>query len=207
MISCKSIRQWSHPISNTTSQRKHGTSLDTWKKVKWVVFIDGKVIMIKKGAMLWCIDYETVCMTIWNCHVSLRTNGGTPSQIAHPRENMGQVLGTMWKKGKWVVFRDSKVIIIKNGTMLRCTAYETLCMTIWNCNVSLRTNGGTHQCIGSELHNVQWYWWDSVCRSQPQTPRSTRGFQGLHVLFKKELRNRVHLVHKDVDAHYMWIWI
>ena len=53
---------------------------------------DSKVIIIKKGAMLWCIDYETICMTIWNCNVSLRTNGGTPSQIAHPRENMGRVL-------------------------------------------------------------------------------------------------------------------
>ena len=30
-------------------------------------------------------------------------------------------------------------------------------------------------------------------------------FKDSHVLFKKELRNRVHLVHKDVDAHYMWI--
>ena len=27
------------------------------------------------------------------------------------------------------------------------------------------------------------------------------------MLYKKELHDRVHVVHKDVDAHYMWIRI
>ena len=83
--------------------------------------------------------------------------------------------------------------------MLRCTAYETLCMTIWNCNVSLRTNGGTHQWISSDTDGIR------CVVPNHRYQGALEAFKDSHVLFKKELRNRVHLVHKDVDAHYMWI--
>ena len=69
-------------------------------------------------------------------------------------------------------------------------AYETLRMTIWNCNGSLRTDVGyfedtlkntdiaiyteTHQCMASKLPEVQGYRWESICRPQPRTPGSTR---------------------------------
>ena len=43
--------------------------------------------------------------------------------------------------------------------------------------------------------------------SHPRTPGSTRGSRRVDVLHKKELHDRVHLVHKDIDAHYMWIEI
>ena len=102
-------------------------------------------------------------------------------------------------------------------------AYETLQMTIWNCNGSLQTDVGyfedtfkntdiamyaeTHQCMASKLPEVQGCRWESICHPQPRTPRSTRGSGGVAVLYKKELHDRVHLVHKDVDAHYMWIRI
>ena len=43
--------------------------------------------------------------------------------------------------------------------------------------------------------------------SSPTSPGSTRGSGGVAVLYKKELHDRVHVVHKDVDARYMWIRI
>ena len=70
-------------------------------------------------------------------------------------------------------------------------AYETLHMTIWNCNGSLWTDVGyfedtfkntdiamyieTHQGMASKLPNVQGYIRESICRPQTQTPGSTRG--------------------------------
>ena len=43
--------------------------------------------------------------------------------------------------------------------------------------------------------------------SQPQTPRSTEGSRGVAMLYKKEFHDRVCVVHKEVDACYMWIRI
>ncbi len=96
-------------------------------------------------------------------------------------------------------------------------------MTVWNCNGSLRIDAGyfgdtlkhtdtamyteTHQCNGSKLLDVHGYRWESVCRPQPRTIGSTRGSGGVAVLYKNELRDRVCVVHKDVDARYMWIRI
>ena len=34
---------------------------------------------------------------------------------------------------------------------------------------------------------------------------STRGLGGVAVLYKKEMYDRVHVVHKDADAWYMWV--
>ena len=94
---------------------------------------------------------------------------------------------------------------------------------IWNCNGSLRTDVGyfedtlkntdiamyteTHQCMASKLPEVQGYRWESICRPQPRTRGSTRGSGGVAMLYKEELHGRVHVVHKDVDARYMWICI
>ena len=63
----------------------------------------------------------------------------------------------------------------------------------------------TPQCMATELPNVQGYRWESICSYQPRTPGSTRGSGGVAVLYKKELLDRVHVVHKDIDARYMWI--
>ena len=49
--------------------------------------------------------------------------------------------------------------------------------------------------------------WESICCPQPQTRGSTRGSGGVVVLYKEELHDRVHVVHKDVDARHMWIRI
>ena len=34
---------------------------------------------------------------------------------------------------------------------------------------------------------------------------ATYGSKGVYVLYKKEVNDRVHIVHKDVVAHYMFI--
>ena len=57
--------------------------------------------------------------------------------------------------------------------------------------------------MASKLLDVQGYKWESVCRPKPRTSRSTGGSGGVVVLNKKELHDRVHVVHKDVDARYM----
>ena len=43
-------------------------------------------------------------------------------------------------KGKWLVCRDSEIIVIEKRVTRQCTAYETLHMTIWNCDGSLRAD-------------------------------------------------------------------
>ena len=102
-------------------------------------------------------------------------------------------------------------------------AYETLHMIIWNCNCSLPTNVGyfedtfknkdiarltqPHQCMSSNLPDVQGCRWELVCHPQLWTLGSIRGSGGVAVLYKKELHDRVCVVHKDVDACYMWIQI
>ena len=57
----------------------------------------------------------------------------------------------------------------------------------------------THQCMASKLLDVHGYKWESICCPQPWTPGSTGGLGGVAVLYKKELDDRVHFVHKDVD--------
>ena len=65
----------------------------------------------------------------------------TPAQVTHRKENMPRVLDAR-KEGKWVVYRDGKVIITEKRTAWWYMAYETLCMIIWNCNGSLWTDVG-----------------------------------------------------------------
>ena len=65
----------------------------------------------------------------------------------------------------------------------------------------------THQCIAGKPPYLQGYRWDSVSCPQPSIPRNTRGSGGVVMLYKKELHDRVCVVHKDVDVRYMWIQI
>ena len=81
-------------------------------------------------------------------------------------------------QGKRVVYRDGKVIITKKRVAQQCMVFETLCMTIWTCHGSLRTDIRhfedifkktdismyieSRQCINSKLPNVQGYRWESV---------------------------------------------
>ena len=45
-----------------------------------------------------------------------------------------------------------------------------------------------------------------VCCPSLKILWSTRWSSGVTILYKKELHHRVHVVHKDVDVHYMWVW-
>ena len=65
----------------------------------------------------------------------------------------------------------------------------------------------THQRIASRLPNAQGYRLEWACHPQPQIPRSTRGLGGVTMFYKKELHDRVHVVHKDIDVWYIWIRI
>lgn len=63
----------------------------------------------------------------------------------------------------------------------------------------------THQCTRVSLPQMPRHRWESVYRPTPRTWGGVRGSRGVAVLFKEELREVVHVVHKDVEAHYMWI--
>ena len=63
----------------------------------------------------------------------------------------------------------------------------------------------TRECIDSNLLSVQVYRWELVGDPQLDMSGDTRGPGGVAVLYKKELHDRVNVVHKpkDMDAHYM----
>ena len=44
-----------------------------------------------------------------------------------------------------------------------------------------------------------------VIITEKRATRSTRGLGAVALLYKKELHDRVYVVHKNVDASYMWI--
>ena len=66
-------------------------------------------------------------------------------------------------------------------------------------------NTKTHQCIASKLPDAQGYRWESICKPKPQILGSTRDSEEVDGLYKKEVHDRLHVVHMDVDAIYMWI--